>query len=446
VLTSPTIILAQVSSNYERSIVIENLLNDIETELVDNNTITVQPLEPINQNQNIINKNENDLNNVINPNSRIENKQTTEQAVNNDYDIDGNIREQQKEDINTYGYNKEVAENSIGIEISVRAQNMRSARISSIDEAIKFAATEYAKSINEGFNNQIINSIINNHIGKVLIVDESFNSNTQTYEGYFDVWLQTEEIKKSIFGVSRNESVTINGPEWVLIIPSIVTENNEWGLAGRNDEWANIWQIPSSIGKTQLISTRGDADDREKSRRSNSMYEFVEYLKGKYNANNILFSSFEPNKGEIQILYWDSNSNNFQQFKQNIIDDSISYENAKELSKNLFLKALLEEKTIDNQSGYSEESGSINNNFIKYITIGNPKPERNGFKVNLQIIKNRPGITFDRIDMILRGSEFLDLISYKDQEKSILINLFIKNIKNISDIDTILKNENFIPY
>lgn len=431
---------------------IDNLASSIEKSLNENGPLKDIPFKNFDE------QNQENTSSTMNPSAKtigesgLDEKLSGESAF--DYLTDNDNLEsesisQKDKDLEKYGYNQEIAKNSIGIEISVESPLMRDARIYSIDEATSFAISEFMDSINIRKSQKLIDELSSKYIDKILIVDEFYDKKTHQYTGYFDVWLNTEMAKKHLIGnniPSEDATAELNlqGPEWVLLVPSVVTSENQWGLDDRNSEWTNVWKIPTSLGKTQIISTRGDSDDRNQIKRATSMHDITSFLAEKYNANHILFSSFNENTNELQILYWDSDYQKFNQYSKKLLNTSLTVEKAKDLTLDLFLKALLDEEKLDKITS-EENQESVQSNAMQYLIIGKPKFTSKGANLHLQVIKDED-VTFPKVDNILRAADNIVMLAYKNKTNSILLELLVKDAASENKIKVILQENGFEKY
>ena len=213
--------------------------------------------------------------------------------LNNEIETNSNfeLQESDNEVLTLYGYDNEEAVDAIGIEIEIFAPTMREARIASIDNAIKHAVTEFAESYALGRDNNAIEKVIANHVDRVLIIDEHYDKETRVYTGYFDVWLDKFNSEKIFLGFNPIEDIVDNSliPNWVLIVPALVTNDGFWTLADKNSSWSNMWNLPKSTETTQFIGVRSDAEDQKASTNMHSLADFTVYLANKYRADNIMY-------------------------------------------------------------------------------------------------------------------------------------------------------------
>lgn len=436
---SVTINNAETETLANRDKELSNLLSDIQRTL--NNDIKVTTLDPV---ESIDAEAEEAADGILDyslNNSTSSSFEFQSSSVNSATSMD---------DINKYGYNEEYAEYSIGIEISAEAKTMRSARIYSIDEASKYAVTEFLKSLNQSNNTQLLESIKEKHLDRVLIVDESYDTLTGEYIGYFDVWIDIEGATKLALGFNPSETeLTIEGPEWVLIVPSIEDSNGVWRLADRNGVWTDQWKVPSTEYNTQFVLTRGDSDDRAAINNVNSIDEYALFLSNKYNASSILFASYETSDNTVTSLFWDRETGILYRRESSNLTQNEDYASAKETALSLFWNMFSDEVDYPENDNYANQGNDsyesnqvVETEVIKYLIVGQPRFAESGAMVNLQIIVP-PSMTWDDIEYSFRRVPDFNIVSFEKGNNSILARVFINGVGSQIGVETFLADIGF---
>ena len=246
----------------------------------------------------------------------------------NDIDTSTNYSiDKEDETLDDYGYDENEAVDAIGIEIELYSKSMREARIAAIDDAINFAVKDFASSYSMGNDTNIIEKIVDNHISRVLIVDESYDPYTKIYTGYFDVWIDKFNSEKLFLGFSSEElNETPDTPKWVLIVPSKLVGGGYWTLADKQSSWAKNWQFPKSSELTQFIGASIDAEDKAASHSMASLADFTIYLSEKYRADFIMYVA--ENKNMLDVIYWENGEKFLRQTLEAELDDTTKVRNA----------------------------------------------------------------------------------------------------------------------
>ena len=348
------------------------------------------------------------------------------------------LQESDNDDLTLYGYDNEEAVDAIGIEIEVFAPTMREARIASIDNAIKHAVTEFAESYALGRDNNAIDKVIANHVDRVLIIDEHYDKETRVYTGYFDVWLDKFNSEKIFLGFNPVEDIVDNSliPNWVLIVPALVTNDGFWTLADKNSSWSNMWNLPKSTETTQFIGVRSDAEDQKASTNMHSLADFTVYLANKYRADNIMFVA--ASNGTLNSIYW-SNGKSFLSHASTFQD--LSENENKEQIVDLFWEIFNAETKIEQDV---EETDIEPQNLYKYRIVGTPKINDENISVNLQVIFEGKDI-FDFEQNLLMSPN----VSYTRKnryEGYAIYNLNIAKTQQTDQIEEILRSLSLVKY
>ena len=413
---------------------IENLISDVSNTL--SNSITVTTLDPINE-QNQIKSSPTDLFHFA----------INETSDEND-DVYQTVSKDENEDISEYGYNSEYAEHSIGIEITAVSDSMRTARINSIDEASKYAVNEFLRSMNLEGNSVLAERIQRNYIERVLIIDEQYNSSSKEYIGYFDIWIDTSRAQSEILGFNNSIDITdIQGPEWVLVVPAKEDDQGLWRLSDRNDIWTDTWKIPSNENNTQFVSTRGDADDRNASSNISTMDEFATFLSQKYNAQFILFTSYNQNNSSISTLLWENETQSLMRKETPIIsqNNESEYNVAKNSTISLFWNTFANTGDEYSTNNSSNDDNQNSSQFIEYIIVGKPKFSGEGVMINLQIIIPQ-GQSWDDIEYAFRSKNKFNMVSMERGTNSVLVRAYLDGLNSKESIEFFLESIGLKPY
>ena len=417
--------------------------------------ITVQPLDPIVEDTVVIKDIEKFVNEVLDDHENIKELQESHKDQSSNENLvqsyvdqilsnsETNVDPISEDDLKKYGYNENVAEHSIGIEITALSENMRQARMQSIDKAVEFGINQYLESISFSLNGFSLDELTNKFIEKVLIIDEEYDLETLEYKGYFDVWIYTDKIDEFALGVQELD-IDVTGPEWVLVFPSEKVDNlGNWTISNKNSLWSDTWKIPSMSNKTQFVRTSADIDDINEISSHSSIESYSEFIANKYNAPSVLYVFYDGNEN-IELLYWD-NINKFLDKKigylvnSSVNEKDINFEQAKKAIINDFWVMLSKSSSYyEEPKGY--QSSSIVG--IEYQLIGEPTVGDNYITASIIIDINKFDI--DSVKNSLLGLNGISVRFMEQDANSLVMDITMKTVFDLYEFNTIMSQLGFL--
>jgi hypothetical protein len=187
-------------------------------------------------------------------------------------------------------------------DMSLSGRGMRSARLITLN-----AATDYiADKLEQGDNANEFD-----FIDKVLLVDENFNDGTYTSKIRV-----LSLIEDDSFAINSNRNIAFNTqeapslsrPNWVLVVPIDIDEDQNWQLSGLRTLWASQWKIPFRDGLTQFIPATVDVDDKDFADNAESFEELSEYLMKRYKSEYVLYVA-RNSEGLVKVFQWGIDTN-----------------------------------------------------------------------------------------------------------------------------------------
>lgn len=311
--------------------------------------------------------------------------------------------------------------NFTSVKVHVQSEKLRQARITAIDTAVLQAyAHLYGKSTEISDSKTLLRNL-EDHVERVLIVDEHFDKSDQTYFGLFDVWFTNEanlHLKYAQIG-NANDKI----PSWLLIIPTIIDEQNFISLASEKDAWFKYWQKSFVVGNTNIVSTPLNDSDRLFFENIETLDQFTEYLRANYKAEAIAYVSNSVNG--LTVLY--------KNFFEEIYREDQHRINQIASARELFAKSVLSFHSTDKSASQTSEISAR----WKYRFLGEGDTTEDGaIIVNIQMLHDK-----HHNDIYLHISENrgFSILEMKSIDNTLLMKIKLDQASTLQDAKALLQ-------